>query len=153
MPKSTRFSVATHILVSLALRTDRLNSEALAWSVDTNPSMVRRILASLNRAGLVASRTGAAGGVTIAKDPKRITLLDVLHAVELKPSIGVHTPNPECPLGAVLGEPLQAVLDDAEGASQQVLAERTVYEVAQTARRRITSRARKPRRSKRTRDH
>ena len=45
----------------------------------------------------------------------RITLLDVLHAVELKPSIGVHTPNLECPLGAVLGEPRQAVLDEAEG--------------------------------------
>ena len=153
MPQSTRFSVATHILVSLALRTDRLNSEALAWSVDTNPSMVRRILASLNRAGLVASQTGAAGGVTIAKDPKRITLLDVLHAVELKPSIGVHTPNPECPLGAILGEPLQGVLDEAEAASEQVLAENTVYEVARVARRRIAERANKRTRSKRSRHH
>ncbi len=153
MPQSTRFPVAIHILIALTLRTDRLNSEDLAWSVDTNPSMVRRILASLNRAGLVTSQAGAAGGATIAKDPRQITLLDVLQAVELKPSIGVHTPNPECPLGAILGEPLQAVLDEAEGAAEQVLAESTVYDVAQIAQRRIARRAKKPGRSRRSRDH
>ena len=151
MPQSTRFPVAIHILVSLSLQTDRLNSESLAWSIDTNPSMVRRILASLNRAGLVSSQAGAAGGATIAKDPRRITLLDVLHAVELKPSIGVHTPNPKCPLGAILGEPLQAVLDEADEAAEQVLAQQTVYQVAQKARKRIARRGRRPSRSKHSR--
>ena len=143
MFQSTRFPAAVHILVSLTLRTDRLNSVQLAWSVDTNPSMVRRILVSLNRAGLVASQTGAAGGARLALDPRRITLLDVLRAVELKPAVGVHTPNPECPLGAILGEPLQALLDEADRARERVLAQKTVYQIAQKARARIASRARK----------
>ncbi len=142
MSQSTRFPVAIHILVSLALLTERLSSESLAWSIDTNPSRVRRILMSLNRAGLVTSQAGAAGGAKLAKDPRRITLLDVLHAVELKPSTGVHTPNPECPLGAILGEPLQAVLEEAEQAAERVLAQKTVYEIAEKARKRIARRAR-----------
>lgn len=143
MSQSTRFSVAIHILVSLTLqrRDERLNSESLAWSIDTNPSMVRRILASLNRAGLVSSTAGPAGGSKLAKDPRRITLMDVLQAVELKPSSSVHAPNPECPLGAVLDEPLSAVLGEAEKASQRVLAQKTIYGVAQMARRRIARRA------------
>ena len=142
MPQSTRFPVAIHILISLTLRTDRLSSGDLAWSIDTNPSMVRRILMSLNRAGLVTSQAGAAGGAKLAKDPRRITLLDVLHAVELKPSIGVHTPNPECPLGAILCEPLQEVLDEAQEAAERVLAQKTVYQVAQKAGKRVARRAR-----------
>ena len=146
MPRSTRFPVAVHILVSLALRPERLNSEELAWSVDTNASMIRRILGSLARAGLVTSQSGAAGGAELAVDPKQIRLLDVLRAVELKPAVGVHTPNPECPLGAILEDPLQEVLDAAEAASERVLAQKTVYEVAQEARRRIARRSSKPRR-------
>lgn len=142
MPQSTRFSVATHILIALTLRTDRLNSEELAWSVDTNPSMVRRILVFLSEAGLVSSQAGAAGGAKLAKDPRQVTLLDVLHAVELKPTIGVHRPNPECPLGAILGEPLQAVLDEAEQAAERILEQRTLYAIAQASRRRISRRAR-----------
>lgn len=137
MSQSTRFPVAIHILIALTLRHERLNSEDLAWSIDTNPSMVRRILASLSRAGLVTSQAGPSGGSEIAKDPKQITLLDVLHAVELKPSSGVHTPNPSCPLGAVLDRPLRTVLREAEKASERVLAQKTVYEVAQMARKRM----------------
>ncbi len=138
MSQSTRFSVAIHILVALTLRkADRLTSEELAWSIDTNASMVRRILTSLNRAGLVSSHAGPAGGAVLDKDPKRISLLDVLLAVELKPSSGVHTPNPECPLGAVLEEPLCAVLTEAEKASQRVLSQKTVREVATTIGRRV----------------
>lgn len=137
MSRSTRFSVAIHILVALALRKERLNSDELAWSIDTNPSMVRRILGSLGKAGLVVSQAGPSGGAEIAKDARRISLLDVLRAVELKPSSGVHAPNPECPLGAVLDEPLCAVLGEAERASERVLAQKTIDDVARMARRRI----------------
>lgn len=138
MSQSTRFSVALHILIALTLRRgELLNSDELAWSVDTNPSMVRRILASLGRADLVSTRAGPAGGATIARNPKEITLLDVLRAVSLKPSSGIHVPNPECPLGAVLEEPLRSVLREAEKARERVLAQKTVFDVARIARRRI----------------
>lgn len=141
LPQSTRFSVAVHILVSLSL-SGRLNSEELAWSIDTNASMVRRILASLKKSGLVGSRAGPDGGAVIAKDPKRITLLEVLHAVELKPATGVHHPNPKCPLGAVIDVPLAALLAEADQAAEQVLDEKSVDDVARAVRRRIAQRAR-----------
>jgi len=138
MSQSTRLSVAIHLLVALTLRRgELLNSDELAWSVDTNPSMVRRILALLGKAELVSTQAGPAGGATIARNPKQITLLDVLRAVELKPSSRVHVPNPKCPLGAVLEEPLGSVLQEAEKASERVLTQKSVFDVAQIARRRI----------------
>ncbi len=143
MARSTRFAVAIHILVSLGLRDERLSSEGLAWSIDTNPSMVRRILGSLKKAGLVHSQPGAAGGAELAADPARITLLDVFRAVALSPASGVHRANPECPLGAVIDEPLRAVLDEAARASEQVLASKTLLEVSEAVRRQIVRRARK----------
>jgi Rrf2 family protein len=142
MSRNTQFPVAIHILVALTLRSEWLNSESLAWSIGTNASLVRRLLLPLNRAGFISSRPGPAGGVHLARDPRRISLLEVLRAVEVKSSISVHEPNPECPLGAILGGPLGIVLAEAEEAAERVLASKTVHEVAQEARREIAKRAR-----------
>jgi Rrf2 family protein len=139
--RSTRFPIALHVLVSLTLRREWLSSESLAWSIGANPSMVRRILASLNRAGLLRSRAGPTGGVQLARDPREITLLEVHRAVGVRPSVAVHAPNPECPLGAVVGEPLQTVLDQATTAADRVLGQRTVYELAMLSRRRMRHRS------------
>lgn len=137
MSRNTQFPVALHILIALALRNEILNSDELAWSIDTNASMVRRILAALNQAGLVESRSGPGGGVRLARAPGRISLLEVLEALEIRSTLAVHTPNPECPLGAVLGEPLAAVLEEADAAARRVLAGKTVRDVAGTAAARI----------------
>lgn len=150
MPQSTRFPVALHILISLTLRPDEwMNSEALAWSIQTNASMVRRILSSLSRVGLVTSRAGLFGGAKLAKDPYRITLLEVYEAVNLKPKLSVHHPNAKCPLGAVLEEPLQAILDETDAASERVLSQKTIGELAELTRKRIVRSQKKPGRSAR----
>lgn len=101
--------------------------------------MVRRILSALARAGLVASHAGIAGGAKLAKDPSQITLLEVYRAVKLKSNIGVHAANPECPMGAVIGEPLQSVLDETEQAVDRVLANKTIGDIAADAASRIVA--------------
>ena len=54
MTQCTRFPVLTHILVCLAvLRDETLSSAMLAKSVDTNPAVIRRLLALLVAAGWV----------------------------------------------------------------------------------------------------
>ena len=142
MSVSTRFPVALHILISLTLRRGEwLSSDSLAWSVNTNPSMVRRIVSSLIQAGLVTSRVGIAGGSQLAVKPDRITLLDAYRAVKLKQRVGIHSPNPECPLGAILSEPLQAVLDETEDAVAAVLARTTIANISEVALERITGRS------------
>src|SRR5690606_24753909 len=41
-----------------------------------------KVLQSMRRAGLINSRRGVGGGVTLANDPSQISLLEVIDAVE-----------------------------------------------------------------------
>lgn len=59
MPHSTRFSVALHVLAHLVDAREPQTSEQLAACVGTNPVVVRRTLAGLREAGLVARVRGA----------------------------------------------------------------------------------------------
>ena len=82
MRKSTRLGDATHILVLILLNPGReLSSAVIATSVCTNPSYVRRLMASLKAAGLLDCRPGRATPL-VARPPERISLLDVYRAVE-----------------------------------------------------------------------
>src|SRR5947209_16597533 len=85
---SSKLSVGIHMLTIFALKPgEPLTSEFIACSVNTNPVVVRRLLGSLRTAGLVESRTGVGGGWSLRVDPERITLLDILRAVEPRDEI------------------------------------------------------------------
>ena len=105
---------------------------------------VETCLAELESLDYVFFKTrGAEFSESSDRGPKRITLLEVLHAVELKPATGVHRPNRKCPLGAVIDAPLAAVFAEADQAAEQVLDQKTLYDVARTVQRRIAQRARR----------
>src|SRR5277367_4251746 len=79
---SSRFAVATHVLLALSLhRGERLSSAALATTVNTNPVVIRRLLGALQRAGLVETTAGKTGGTELSREPSAITLRDVYEAV------------------------------------------------------------------------
>src|SRR5215468_12281650 len=92
MPVNTQFSIAVHIMVGLGyyVGTDATSGE-LASSVNTSPSFVRRVLAKLSRAGLVETATGKAGACWLAKDAKKISLLDIYKAVGAPEAIAIHS--------------------------------------------------------------
>ena len=131
---ATRFAVATHILLYLAIEPtrDSATSLRLAWSVNTNPVVVRRIAGQLARAGLIHIRRGP-GGAELARDPERITLEDVWIAVngtERSALLPVHrNPNPGCPVGRSVRPVLTDAFGTAEAALHAVLAETTLAAV------------------------
>lgn len=75
------FSVAVHALVYLYRRDCLVSSEVLAENICTNPARVRKVLASLRRAGLVDSREGNVGGYRFSGDPDQVTLEQVARAL------------------------------------------------------------------------
>lgn len=46
------------------------------------PSFLAKIISQLSIAGLLHTSRGARGGVTLAREPKEITLLDVIEAID-----------------------------------------------------------------------
>ncbi|HVF86790.1 MAG TPA: Rrf2 family transcriptional regulator [Pyrinomonadaceae bacterium] len=129
MSTSSRFSVAVHVLALMASAGGELvKSEHVAYSVNTNPVVIRRILCALARAGLVVSQTGAAGGSRLARPPADITLREVYRAVEPQDVFSLHRqpPNRKCPVGMNIELVLEDVLKNVDAAIDDVLAGITV---------------------------
>src|SRR5262249_208111 len=122
---SSKLSVGIHMLTIFALkRGEALTSEFIAGSVNTNPVVIRRLLGSLRAAGVVESKAGVGGGWSLLVDPERITLLDILRAVEPHDELfALHRgePNPECPCGLHIQGVLSEVYDKVrEGMARQL---------------------------------
>ena len=134
MNGSSRFVVATHVLTVLAVKRDeRLSSDKLAWSLDTNPVVVRRLLGRLRDADLVTSQRGPNGGFKLAQSPEEVTLRDVYEAVELDSLFAFHPnePNDECPVGENIQAVLTETLQPAEDALKDELKAITVADLSQ----------------------
>ncbi|MCZ6688981.1 MAG: Rrf2 family transcriptional regulator [Planctomycetota bacterium] len=94
MLSNTHFSIAVHILSALAYRDgDIFPSEALAKTVGTNPSFLRRLIGQLREAGLVETRLGKGGGAYLSRPAAKITLHDVYLAMESRPVLTTHACN------------------------------------------------------------
>ncbi|MGB8166181.1 MAG: Rrf2 family transcriptional regulator [Chthoniobacteraceae bacterium] len=129
MAESCRFAFAVHILAVLAhQRGHGVTSDMLAGSVNTNPVVVRRILSSLRRAGLVCCAKGCGGGATLCRDPETIALDEIYRAIEPQRSLAGkrHHPNLRCPVGRQIKRVLEEVYSSAQCALEASLAERTL---------------------------
>ncbi len=131
MPASSRFAVAVHVLALLHHEGGGpLASDYIAGSVNTNPVVIRRLLALLIEAELVRSQLGAGGGAILARPAAGISLADVYRAVEDGDLLAMHQgPNPECPVGRNIHMALTGVVDGAERAFVDALAGRTVADI------------------------
>jgi Rrf2 family protein len=127
---SSKLTVGVHILTLLALTPDQAQtSESIAGSVNTNPVVIRRLLGRLREAGIVESQGGVGGGWRLKVPARRITLLEVLRAVESKgEAIALHRgePNPLCPVGRNIRSILTAVYGEVERRIEEQLARTTI---------------------------
>lgn len=133
MSISSRFTVGVHILTLIELNKDGISSsEFLAGSVNTNPSLIRKIMGMLKKAGLIEVQPGIAGA-KLAKEPATITLLDVYKAVDVvkeKELFSLHdNPHPDCPVGRNIQDSITPILSAAQFALEKVLGKVTIEEV------------------------
>src|SRR5436309_7548874 len=75
------FRVAVQILVMLAAKDEACSSAHLAEGLDAHAVFLRRVLAQLARANLVAAREGRDRGYRLARPADQITLADVFCAI------------------------------------------------------------------------
>lgn len=84
MKISTKGRYGWRILLDLALHegeSPRLMKE-IAESQQISEKYISRLILPLNEAGFIESLRGAKGGLRLLKQPKEITLLDVVEAME-----------------------------------------------------------------------
>ena len=116
---ATRYSVALHIMLLVARDGGGESTSAkLAWSIGTNPVVVRRIAGLLSRAGLIAVQRGP-GGASLARPAEEITLRDIWRAIHPEEDrlLGLHgKTNPACAVGSRVPALLRRRFEAAEAA-------------------------------------
>jgi DNA-binding IscR family transcriptional regulator len=70
-----------HVLLHMAEQSGPVTSEVLAKAIDTNPVVIRRIMAGLRDQGYVRSEKGHGGGWTLACDLSKVTMRDIYTAL------------------------------------------------------------------------
>lgn len=81
MKRDSKLSSVLHVLLHLAHSDRPMTSEQMAGMLDTNPVLVRRVLAGLRERGYISSERGHGGGWTVTCDLATVTLRDVYDAV------------------------------------------------------------------------
>ena len=114
---NTQFSIAVHLMLGLGTHAGQaVPSAALAQSVNTSPSFVRRVVSKLSRAGLIRTTTGKNGACMLTKDLTTITLLDIYRAVEPPKVFAIHgyPVKRDCPVSCGIKGALGKVLNTAQ---------------------------------------
>ena len=127
MQISSRFTVALHIFTCVEVFKDnyKVTSDFLAGSINTNPVIIRKILAQLKNAGLITVARGT-GGITVNRPLEEITFYDVYQAIEPVENGDLfhfhEAPNPECPVGRNIHALRKYTLADLKTGMQDILA-------------------------------
>ena len=101
---------AVRAVLHLARRNngERAATSTIAQEQRIPPSFLAKIISQLSIAGLLHTSRGARGGVTLARDPKDITLLEVVESIdgpiqlnECVGADGICSFDDNCPIKAV----------------------------------------------------
>lgn len=116
MRRDSRLSGVLHVLLHIAEHDGPATSETLAAAMQTNPVVIRRIMAGLRERGYVRSEKGHGGGWTLSCDLAAVTLRDVYEALG-EPSLlamGNRTDAPGCLVEQAVNAALGDAFADAE---------------------------------------
>ena len=100
----------------MAQHEGRLTSNDMSKAMDTNPVVIRRIMAGLREHGYVESEKGRGGGWSLACDLSEVTLRDIYAALG-NPSllaIGHRTEAPGCLVEEAVNAALGRSFEEAE---------------------------------------
>ncbi len=132
MKYSHKLSDAVHVLAFIDIFQDKgdLSSNGIAGSINSNPSLVRRLMSALVKAGLLVSQPGVAAP-SLARSTSEISLLDVYNAVEEDHHL-LHvdeTTNVDCPVGANIQGALTDAYNQVQAQAEKSMAEITLDQI------------------------
>jgi DNA-binding IscR family transcriptional regulator len=142
MKRDSRLSGILHVLLHMAQQPGSFTSETLAKAMDTNPVVIRRIMAGLRDLNYVRSEKGHGGGWTLACDLSRVTLRDVYIALG-RPTLlamGNRTEAPGCLVEQAVNAALDHAFHDAEALLLARFGEVTLAMLGDDLHRRLGSR-------------
>lgn len=111
-----RLTRMLHMLLHIHLHDGAATSQTIAQMLNTNPVVVRRMMAGLRDRGYVTAIKGPGGGWRLGRSLEDITVLEVYQAFD-SPSLfamGATTDHPACPVERSVNAAVGKVLSEAE---------------------------------------
>lgn len=131
MQANKNFSIAIQICVFMDFKgAERYSSQELAEeSLATNPVVVRRQLARLKEAGIVASQNGPNGGFYLTRDTTELNLWELYEATREGDFFNRPKPNPNCVVSSNLKYLVDDTFYEAEMAMKPALSSVTIKDL------------------------
>lgn len=132
MAGNSRLATAIHVAGMLSFAEEMpVTSEIIAKGLDTNPVVVRRIIGSLTRHGLVKVKMGTGGGACLTRKPDEITLAEIFAALEEGSIFEVPQFDEDfhCEIGKIVRPVLAGILLETEKKMLENLAQTTLADV------------------------
>lgn len=128
------YAVRAVLYLSQMESNQRAATSKVAKEQHIPPSFLAKIISQLSIAGLLHTSRGARGGVTLAREPGEITLLEVIEAIDgpilLNECVGensICTFDDDCPLRPVWCEAQEELISRLKSTNfQQLLGQRAV---------------------------
>ena len=116
MKKNSQLSGVLHVLLHMAEHDGPVTSEVLALMMQTNPVVIRRIMAGLRDSGHVRSEKGHGGGWSLACDLAGVSLRDIYDSLGHPAlfALGNRTETPDCLVEQSVNAALDTAFRDAE---------------------------------------
>ncbi|MBP1039722.1 Rrf2 family transcriptional regulator [Vagococcus sp. BWB3-3] len=80
--KATNYALHTMVYLLLLPKDSSIGVHSLANLQKLSPTYLSKILGKLSKGGLIDSSPGVSGGYRIAKNPEKISFLDVIQLIE-----------------------------------------------------------------------
>ncbi|AYM02312.1 Rrf2 family transcriptional regulator [Levilactobacillus yiduensis] len=128
---NTQFSDTIHVLVYIAyFKGNKMTSQEIASSLETSPSLIRKIMANLKRHQLLAPTHGPTQ-LALARDPADITLRDIYAILPGQPplfNVDTHT-SQNCPVGRAVPQVLTTYYQEIQAAAEAKMAKITLQDL------------------------
>ncbi|MFC6259370.1 Rrf2 family transcriptional regulator [Levilactobacillus fujinensis] len=128
---NTQFSDTIHVLVYIAyFKGQKMTSQEIASSLETSPSLIRKIMANLKHHNLLAPTHGPTQ-LALAKAPADITLRDIYATLPNQvPLLNVDThTSQKCPVGKTVPKVLTSYYAEIQAAAEAKMAKITLQDV------------------------
>ena len=119
MRQDNRLSEAVHVLLHLVQHDGPVTSAELARGMDTNPVVIRRLMAGLRENGYVRSVKGHGGGWTLSCRPAAVTLHDIYSALGCPSILAIGNRNDG--FGCLVAEAVNAALNQSFREAESLL--------------------------------
>lgn len=80
--KKCEYGLQASLYLAAHMDQDVISSDEIAKKLSIPKEFVSKILQSLTESGIINSRKGKSGGFSLAKDPSKIKLIDIVAAID-----------------------------------------------------------------------